>query len=103
MGFAMNTIVSLRANKIVEVGNALHNLAIQRIEEYAGVDAANLSDADDQTENNLTYGNMDLTFTRVTNVTIDADNTRKVDVTVTCNSTIFNSSVSYSSTFALWE
>lgn len=102
-GLAMNTIVSYRANKIIEVGNAAHNLAIQKIEEFAGIDAVDLDDADDLTENSVVYSGLSMTFTRVTNVTVNANNTRQVDVTVTCNNTLFDTPVNYRATFSVWE
>lgn len=96
-------ITGLQANKRTEVTNHLHNLAISKIEEFAGIDVIQIDASDSTTENNLTTAGTNLTFTRITNVVVNADGSRTVSVTVTCNSDRFNGQASYTSTFALFE
>ncbi|MCO6430874.1 MAG: hypothetical protein J5J00_08430 [Deltaproteobacteria bacterium] len=100
---AGSTISGLQANKRTEVTNFLHNIAISKIEEFAGMDVAQIDDGDDATETSVTTAGTNLTFTRVTEVTVKADQSRDVMVTVSCNDPRFTSTASYSSTFVLFE
>ena len=100
---AGNTIVALKANKRTMVTNILHNLAIAKVEEFAGQDASQIDDSDDSTETSVTTAGTNLTFRRITQVTIGADGARTVDVTVSCNDPMYTSTASYSATFAVLE
>lgn len=99
----MNLVVALRTAKITEVNHAASTLAVSKMEELASIDTLNLDDSYDAVENNVAWGDFNFTFTRTTSITVNADNTRSVDVTVSSNSTNVPSTVSFSTTFALWE
>lgn len=100
---AGSTITGLQANKRTEVSNILNNLAIAKIEEFAGLDVAQIDPSDGGTESNVTTPGTNLTFTRETTVTIKPDLSRDVSVNVTCNDPRFNATATYASTFVLFE
>ena len=100
MGLTSSTLTSYRS-----YNNTLHNsyamqLALQRLEQLAAVSPDTLSNATDSDEPEVLMDNM--SFRRVTDVTINADRSRTVEVTVTSNSAKLNTSVTISDTFTMW-
>ena len=102
LGITSNTMYALQINKMTEVSNTIQNLAMSKIEEFAGVNAATLDDGNDATETNVAVPGSKLTYTRITNITVNADNTRTVEVTVSCNNPRYKSTKTYRATFAVW-
>lgn len=105
MGLAVaNTAsYSLRAHKYAEVANVAKNLAVSKAEELSGVRIDLLTDAYDGTETNLAVTGHTMLFTRVTNVTVNSDGSRTIDVTVSSSSTALLQPAFYSTTYAPWE
>ena len=105
MGLALSNslIYSIRSHKYVEIGNVAKNLAVSKTEELSGVRIDLLNDSYDSTENNVAVSGHQITFKRVTNVTVNADGSRTIDVTVSSGSNTLLSSASYSTTYAPWE
>lgn len=103
LGTTANTIFAFQTNKRTQISNFAHNLAMAKIEEFAGIDVSTLDDSDDSVESNILVAGLTLSFTRTTNVTVNADNSRSVAVTVRCNDPKFTGTSSYTSTFALLE
>lgn len=103
MAVAMNTMMALKVAKFTEANHAASSLAISKIEELAAVDTVNLDSSYDQTESSLTWGNTNMTFSRSVTVTVNADDSRTVDVTVASVNMVIPTTVNFSTTFALWE
>lgn len=85
VGLLLSRILSMTyyTHKKVEVAAAADLLVTNKLEELASLGVATLSDGDDLTENNLTGLGTDITFTRVTDVTVNADQSVTLNVSVT--------------------
>ena len=103
LAISNSMIVAIRFQKIAEVGNMAKNLAVSKAEELSGVQLTALSDTYDATENNLVVGSGKIKFTRVTNITVNSDGSRTVDVTVSSTSKYLPKAVKYTTRFAPWE
>ncbi len=103
LAIANNTITSLRTAHRTEAHHAASRLASDKLEELAAIDSIVLDDTYDLTENSVSYPGINATFTRVTDVTINADDTRSISVTVTSNNALLSAEVEFETTFALWE
>ncbi|MCB0320753.1 MAG: hypothetical protein KDD60_07475, partial [Bdellovibrionales bacterium] len=71
-----NLVVALRTSKLTEVNHAATSLAISKVEQLASIDVLDLDAGDGGTENSVTWSDFTFTFTRVTTVTVNADNSR---------------------------
>ncbi len=103
VGLAQSAAYSLRFQKSAELGNLARNLAVSKAEELAGVSLADLDDSFDGTESNLTVVGHSISFDRVTDVTVNADGSRTVDIVVSSPSPLLFTAVTYSTRFAPWE
>lgn len=80
--------------------NIAMQLAIEKMEEFSRTDPSTLDDADDLSESGVTRDAY--SFERVTDVTVEADGTRTVNIVVTSNATKTGSAVTIENSFALW-
>jgi Tfp pilus assembly protein PilV len=103
LGIAANTISSTQIVKKTEINYAASNLALSKVELLAAMDTTSLTAANGSTENNLTVPGTQLTFRRVTVVTVNADGSRTIEVTVTSNSTAVPTTSHFKTTLALWS
>ena len=103
VSMSFGVVTSLVAMKKVEMNNAASGLAISKIEELAAVEVSHLDSTYSEAESAVLVDGIDISFTRVTNVQVNADNSRTVAVTVSSNSTTVPTEVAMSSRFALWE
>ena len=103
LALSKNTIASLHIIKLTEVNYAASNLAVSKVEELAARNPIDLDDSFDDTENAVTTADLDITFTRVTDVTVNADDTRIVHVTVTSNSSVVNTTADFETSLSVWE
>lgn len=103
MGIASNTIGALHIAKKTEINFLASNLALSKIEDLAAYDVAELDSSFNAVESEVTTEGTALTFTRTTVVSINADSSRTIDVTVSSNSTVIPTAVDFSTTFSLWE
>lgn len=100
LGSAYCTIMSLKVEKR-NVRNAVaQELAVQKMEELAAMNPSSLSSANSVTESNVTYKN--ISYTRTTSISVNADNSRSITVTVNGNNSSLGGSASISTTYALW-
>lgn len=98
-----NLMVALRTAKHTEVNYAANTLAISKVEELAAVDVSALDSSYNGTESSVSWNDLNITFTRVTTVTVNADSSRTLSVDVSSNSDSVPTSVNFTTTFALWE
>lgn len=103
LSLARNTIASLQIMKVTEVNNAASNLAVSRIEELAGRDASDIDASLNANETNITYAGLGITFNRTTTITVNADDTRDIEVRVVSNSSAVPSDVSFTTSLSVWE
>lgn len=99
-----NILTTVRNHKTIQVISALNNLAIGKLEEYGAVNPQDMdSSSHDSTETGLTVSYLSgFTFTRVTDVTQNADDTRTVIVTVTSNHPAYVRSVTLDTVYVRW-
>lgn len=105
LGFTKNLMTTMAQHKYVLVNEAMHDLAIERIEIYSSINPLEMDSAShDETENTASVEYLsNMTFTRVTDVTENADGSREIDVTVSPNHARYSSkSVNLSTTFIRW-
>lgn len=98
-----SAIYSIRYQKNAEVGNIARNLAVTKAEQLAGISLDELDSTYGGTESELTTEGSDILFTRVTTVTVNADGSRSIDITVSSDHSALLNPVSYSTRFAPWE
>ena len=103
LALSRNTMSSLKIMRLTEVNNAASNLAVSKIEEIAANDAADIDNSLDQTEGSVPYPGMDITFTRTTDVTVNADETRTINVQVASNNSALPTSVEFETGLSVWE
>lgn len=103
LAVASNTAGALRVAKYTELNHAASSLAISKVEELAAIDAVDLNSSFDQIEEDVEWPELNITFTRTTTITVNADGSRRVDVNVTSNASTMPTSVDFATTFALWE
>lgn len=96
-------VTSMRVAKLTEVHYAASTLAASRIEEMAAIDVSSLSSSNNSSEPILVYPGMNISFSRQTTITINADNSRTVAVQVSSNSEVLPTTVSFGTTLARWE
>lgn len=100
LNITYSSILSYKITKRNIRNSIASQLAHERMEDLAAVSPANLGDTYDETESDLEVEN--ISFTRVTEVTVNADNSRSVTVTVTANAEELGGAAEVSNTFALW-
>lgn len=100
-----NMMIAMKIFKQRDVSEAAFDLAVDRVEHLSVQNAVELSDSNDEVESNLTSATLssNMKFTRTTNITVNADNSRTVDVTVTSNSSKYPVTKNYSIVMAVWE
>lgn len=100
LGVMKSSLLSHKTVNLNQLEAVANQLAVEKLEEFAGIDPINISTADNSTETNLQRKNT--TFSRVVQVSINSDQSRTVLVTVTGNLSILNVNQSVSSTFSVW-
>jgi len=98
-----NLFVALRTAKTTEVNHAVSTLASSKMEELSAISAIDLNPSFSGVEANVTWPDLNFTFTRTTVVTINSDQSRSATVTVSSNHPSLKSTVSFKTNFALWE
>lgn len=100
LGFAYSGITASNTSGRNFQSAAAMKLALEKMEEFVRINPQDLSDADDATESSVQSGNM--SFTRTTDVTINTDRTRSVEITVISNVPNSDTAVTIANSFALW-
>ena len=103
MAITRSMLLSHSTVKLVEVNYAASNLALSKVEELSAYDVADLDSSFSGTETGVAYAGLGITFTRVTTVTVNADDTRDIQVTVSSESPVVPTTAEFSTTFAVWE
>ena len=94
------TDVHMMANRGWIRNNSIASqLAIEGLEQYAGIDPATLSSANNSSSN---ISRENLTFTRAITFTTNADGSRSIDVLVSCSECSVGGSATASGNFPLW-
>jgi len=100
LSLSYSMITAIRASRRAERNSVASQLAFRKMEELAQVNPNNLSNANDLRESALTVNG--IAYTRVTDVTVNADGSRTVDITVSPKNDRYGSPVTYRSSFFLW-
>jgi prepilin-type N-terminal cleavage/methylation domain-containing protein len=103
LGVTKNLVAALRTAKFTELNHAASSLAISKVEELAAVDVNSLDSSYSGTESAVSWTGLNISFTRQTTVTVNADESRTVAVVVSSNNPRMTTSVDFSTTFANWE
>lgn len=103
LGILSNILMALHSDKLVEVNQAAYNLALSKVEQFAAIKPSQLDASDDQSETGVAVSGMNITFARSAQVTVNADNSRTIQVDVSSERSNLATSVSYTTTFAVWE
>lgn len=103
IGINLSAISSLRIAKKTEVNYMASNLALSKVEDLAAVDPSELDDTYDTTETGLGVTGMDFTFRRVTDITVNGDDSRTVTVLVTSENSAIPTQSDFTTRFSLWE
>ncbi|MCB0333339.1 MAG: prepilin-type N-terminal cleavage/methylation domain-containing protein [Bdellovibrionales bacterium] len=99
LGLAKTTILSMQMRHKSAYDSIASQLAVEKMEEFAGTDPSSLSDGDSWDES-VSRGNM--SFNRNSSVSVHSDGSRTVYVDVTAESSVSGSTVSLMNTFYLW-
>lgn len=100
---ASNLTSALKSGARFDLNYAANSLANSKLELLAATSAGSLDSSDNATETGLTYPNLDSTFTRATAITVNSDSSRTAVVTVTASNITIPTSVTQTSTFAIWQ
>lgn len=100
---ASNLTNALKSGIAFDVNYAANSLANSKLELLAATGAASLDSTDNTSETGLTYPNIDTTFSRTTTITVNSDSSRTAVVTVTATNNAVPTSVTQTSTFAIWQ
>lgn len=101
---ASNLSTSLKSGISFELNYAAVSLANSKMELLAATSASSLDSSDNSTETNLTYPNIQSTFTRTTSIVVNSDQSRTVTVTVaTSAGSALPTSVTEVSTYSIWQ
>jgi len=103
LAVSSNLIAALRTAKFTQVNHAASSLAISKVEELAAIDTLNLDASYNATETSVAWPDFNINFTRTVVVTVNADESRTIDVTVVSNADKVPTTVEFTTTFAMWE
>ena len=102
-GITSSLQTSLRVAKKTEVHYAASSLAASRVEDLAAIDIGDVDSSLNEVGTQVNWPGLNLDFFRTTTVTINADDSRTIDVTVSCTHATVPTTVDFSTTFARWE
>lgn len=102
-GVAYSLMTSLRVEKITEVHLAASSLCAAKIEELSAVDIENLDTSFNETNATVTLPSLNIPFERTTTVTVNADQSRTIRVTVRSTKSNVPATADFETRFALWE
>ena len=100
LGVAQSSIMSLSTYKRTVRHSLAQQLAIEKLEEFAHKNPTTYDASDSATENNLIESYVK--FDRTTTITVGADGSRTVLVTVVAAKSDLGGYASYQSNFPLW-
>ena len=100
LGMLHSTLSSMKISKKSHYDSTAYQLAVERLEDYSVINPQTLDNGDDTSETGISRNNME--FTRTTDVTINTNGSRTVNVVVTSVNGLLDSSVTLSNSFPLW-
>ena len=103
LAIAVTGIQSLHVQKLIEINHIANSLAISKMEEFASISTIDIVPGMSAVEPNVSWPGLQSSFSRTTLVTENADDSRTVRVTVKSSNTKLPTTVSFETTFALWE
>ena len=105
MGLAtMSSIVgSYRIAARLELNYSAHFLAIAKAEELSSIKVDNLDASDSSSETGLLAPGYNLTFSRVTTITVNADETRDIAIQVSNEEGPYTVQITYNTTLSSWQ
>ncbi len=103
LGVAQSAIYGIKYQKSAEIGNVARNLAISKAERLSAIPLNTLDNSYDSIESNLTAPGHTIIFRRTTDITVNADGSRSIDITVSTTNPVLLNVATYSTRFAPWE
>ena len=103
LGITYSLITSVRVEKITEVHLAASSLAQAKVEELSAVDSLNLNSSYNEIDAIVSIPGLNMTFTRNTTITVNADSSRTIHVRVVSNKSKLPATADFETRFALWE
>jgi type II secretory pathway pseudopilin PulG len=103
MAIAVNTVNALHVAKKTHINYLASNLALSKIEQLAAYEASRLEESAGGTETGLTTAGTQLTFKRITTITVNDDRSRTISVRVESESPVVTTHVTFTSTFSVWD
>jgi type II secretory pathway pseudopilin PulG len=103
LAIAMSLTAAMRTEKATEVHFAASTIASNRIEQISSVDVQNITSAYNETDTEVSWGDLNVTFLRSTTITTNSDGSRTIKVSVRSDHSLLPSDVSFQTTLALWE
>jgi Tfp pilus assembly protein PilV len=96
-------VISLKMFQSTEVSRIASSLAISQMESVSSHNVSELDSSYNTTEEEVIWPGSNITFTRVTTVTLNADKSKTIDVIVSSNNAVFSKSIELSTSVAQWE
>ena len=103
VGLLGSVSVSMNAFKYSEYNLIAHNLASSKLEHLASINSSSLDSSLSGTETGLSSSGTNMTFSRTTTVTVSADGSKKVVVSVTGSDSRYPHTITKESTYSVWE
>lgn len=104
LGFVLSQSTAIRIAKMTEAHYAASSLAASKVEMLASIDSSELDSTYNETAALVTWpGLNNVVFTRTTTITVHADNSKTINVTVDSSNTNIPAHVNFVTTFATWE
>lgn len=103
LAISNSAIHAFQSLKFVELNHVANILAISKMEEIAARDTVEIDTSLNGIESSVEWADLEITFSRSTDVTVNADGSRSVVISVSTNDQVYATTVRFQNTFALWE
>ena len=103
LGLTKSAVAAINYQKRTEIANLAKNLAVSKAEELSGVKLDELTSAYNHTETDISIATHEIKFNRTTAITVNADGSRTITISVTSSTPLLPNPVSFSTRFAPWE
>lgn len=103
LGITSSLRVSMHVAKLTEVHQAASSIAGSRMEALSAIDFIELDSSYNESNVIVTVPGLAINFQRSTTISINPDQSRRVEITVNSTNALLPSAVNFTSTFALWE
>lgn len=100
----MSDIVTSYQNGVrFELNYAAHALAVSKAEYFSAANIASIDSSNNSVETGLSTPGVKTTFSRTTSITVNADNSRTINIVVANETGAIDTSVDYETTFSTWQ